>query len=51
MTEATLRRPDGYGTTERAQQAQCDIAARQRDTATLAAAQAQSEVLQAKWKR
>jgi membrane fusion protein, multidrug efflux system len=41
----------GYGTTERAQQAQSDSAERQaalqRDTATLAAAQAQGEVLRA----
>jgi membrane fusion protein, multidrug efflux system len=40
---------EGYGTTERAQQAQSDIAEReaalQRDTATLAAARAQGEVL------
>jgi membrane fusion protein, multidrug efflux system len=42
---------EGFGTTERAQQAQSDIterqAALQRDTATLAAARAQGEVLQA----
>jgi membrane fusion protein, multidrug efflux system len=42
---------EGFGTTEREQQAQSDIAERQaalqRDAATLAAAQAQSEVLRA----